>query len=127
MADQLFIHPQPIQTPVPKSSVATTKKHGSGPSFEQLLGARLNGDGVRFSKHAALRMQSRGIQMSATDLGRLNHAVKMADEKGSRDSLVLLDSTALVVSVKDNTVVTVADKEQLKGNVFTNIDSAVIA
>jgi len=41
--------------------------------------------------------------------------------------LVLLDSTALVVSVKDNTVVTVADKEQLKGNVFTNIDSAIIA
>ena len=127
MADQLFIHPQPIQTPAAKSSGVAAKNRSSGPSFEQVLGARLNGDGVRFSKHAALRMQSRGIQMSATDLGRLNHAVKMADEKGSRDSLVLLDSTALVVGVKDNTVVTVADKEQLKGSVFTNIDSAIIA
>jgi len=31
------------------------------------------------------------------------------------------------VSVKNDTVVTVVDREQLKNNVFTNIDSAVIA
>ncbi|MCD6526690.1 MAG: flagellar protein [Desulfuromonas sp.] len=127
MTDKLFILPQPVQGPTAKKTVVTGNKQSSGPTFGQFLDASMNGGGVRFSKHATLRMQSRGIQMSATDLGRLNQAVKMADEKGSRDSLVLLDSTALVVSVKDNTVVTVADKEQLKGNVFTNIDSAVIA
>lgn len=127
MSDKLFILPQPVQGPAAKPTVGAGRKQSSGPSFGQILDASLQEGGVRFSKHATLRMQSRGIQMSATDLGRLNQAVKMADEKGSRDSLVLLDSTALVVSVKDNTVVTVADKEQLKGNVFTNIDSAVIA
>jgi flagellar operon protein len=130
MAEDLLIIPQPIQNPQSAKKTATSGAKHNGPSFGAVLGAQLqhgNNEGVRFSKHATMRMQNRGIKMSAVDLTRLNQAVRMADEKGSRDSLVLLDSTALVVSVKDNTVVTVADKEQLKGNVFTNIDSAIIA
>lgn len=127
MADSLFIHPQPIQPAALKKSTGTATSINSSVSFKQVLGDQLDGSGVRFSKHATQRMQSRGIEMSENALGRLNQAVRMADEKGSRDSLVLLDSAALVVSIKDNTVVTVADKEQLRGNVFTNIDSAIIA
>lgn len=130
MAEDLLIIPQPIQSK-PTAQKTTTSESGlKGPSFGEVLGAQLRhgrSEGVRFSRHAAMRMQNRGIKMDAGALNRLNQAVQMADEKGSRDSLVLLDNTALVVSVKDNTVVTVADKEQLKGNVFTNIDSAIIA
>ncbi len=136
MSDQLFIQPQPIKSPnvqplqsKRQGGVVASKNH-HGPSFEQVLGDKLSDglrEGVRFSKHAQLRMQSRGLKMDASDLNRLNNAVKLADEKGSRDSLVILDRAALVVSVKDNTVVTVADKEQLKDNVFTKIDSAIFA
>lgn len=130
MAEDLLIIPQPIQSTLIAKKTGAAESRLNGPSFGEVLGAQLqqgSSEGVRFSKHAMMRMQNRGIKMNAVDLSRLNQAVKMADEKGSRDSLVLLDSTALVVSVKDNTVVTVADKEQLKGNVFTNIDSAIIA
>jgi flagellar operon protein len=133
MADNLLILPQPIHPTGLGSdkvgSIGRSEISPSSPSFEIVLGQVKDGavSGVRFSKHATQRMEHRGIKMSVNDLGRLNQAVKLADEKGSKDSLVLLDSTALVVSVKDNTVVTVADKEQLKNNVFTNIDSAVIA
>ena len=38
----------------------------------------------------------------------------------------MMGDSALVVSVKNRTVVTALDKTQMKGNVFTNIDSAVI-
>ncbi len=130
MAEDLLIIPQPLHNSQITKKTTTAESKFSGPSFGEVLGAQLQhgrSESVRFSKHATMRMQNRGIKMNAVDLSRLNQAVKMADEKGSRDSLVLLDSTALVVSVKDNTVVTVADKEQLKGNVFTNIDSAIIA
>jgi flagellar operon protein len=72
-------------------------------------------------------MESRGIRFNAEEITRLQSAVDQANAKGARDSLVLLGETALVVSVKNNTVVTVMDKEGLRGNVFTNIDSAVIA
>jgi flagellar operon protein len=53
--------------------------------------------------------------------------VDRAEEKGARDSLVLLRDMAFIVSVSNRTVVTAMDGERLKENVFTNIDSAVIA
>ena len=49
-----------------------------------------------------------------------------AEQKGSKDSLVLLDDLAFVVSVKNKTVVTAVDSNRAKENVFTNIDSVVI-
>jgi flagellar operon protein len=36
------------------------------------------------------------------------------------------DKAALVVSIKNRTVITAVDPGSLKDNVFTNIDSAVI-
>ena len=40
--------------------------------------------------------------------------------------MILMDNLALVVSIKNNTVITAVDEQNLKENVFTNIDSAVI-
>ena len=97
----------------------------AGASFAEVLKGQSSA--VRFSRHAQERMASRGIAMSPEQLTRLNQAVSSVEAKGSRDSLVLLDENALVVSVKNQTVVTVVDREALKGNVFTNIDSAIIA
>ena len=65
--------------------------------------------------------------MDETTLARLNGGVARAAAKGSRDSLVLLDDTAFVVSVRNRTVVTAVDREHMREQVFTNIDSAVIA
>ncbi|MBN2644257.1 MAG: flagellar protein [Desulfuromonadaceae bacterium] len=127
MSEDLLIIPQPIR---PNGASPTTSRQArTTPSvpFENVLAKEVGSDGVRFSKHAAQRMQSRGIQFGAGEIGRLNQAVQLAETRGCRDSLVLIDNTALVVSVKDSTVVTVANKEQLQGNLFTNIDSAIIA
>ena len=82
---------------------------------------------VRFSAHAQTRLQSRKIAFDPAHMERLQGAVQRAASKGSRDALVLMDDMAMVVSVKNRTVVTVVDRENLKQNVFTNIDSAVIA
>jgi flagellar operon protein len=38
----------------------------------------------------------------------------------------MVDDVALVVSIKNRTVITAVDKASLKENVFTNIDSAVV-
>lgn len=83
-------------------------------------------EGVKFSNHAIERMQTRGISYSPDDIAKLNDAVSRAAAKGSKDSLVLMKDSALIVSVKNNTVVTVMDKNALKENVFTNIDSTVV-
>ena len=99
----------------------------SGPSFSDVLAGKLDSGSVRFSGHALERLQRRGIQMDAAALDRLNGGVARAAAKGSRDSLVLLDDTAFVVSVRNKTVVTAVDRDHMKDQVFTNIDSAVIA
>lgn len=82
---------------------------------------------VGFSKHAMKRIESRNIEILDGDkLERLNKGIEIAAEKGSNETLVLVDSTAFVVSVKNNTVITTMSQDDLKGNIFTNIDSTVI-
>ena len=105
---------------------------GTGPSFAEVLkdaggGAEVGSQPLQFSRHALARIQRRGIDMDQTTLGRLSEGVGRAAGKGSRDSLVLVDGTAFVVSVTNRTVITAVDSEHMKDNVFTNIDSAVIA
>jgi flagellar operon protein len=100
----------------------------SGPSFADTLAQA--GDaagGLSFSKHALARVERRGIELDQGTLGRLSQGVQRAASKGSRDSLVLVDGTAFVVSVSNRTVITAVGSEHMKDNVFTNIDSAVIA
>ncbi|MBW7886937.1 MAG: flagellar protein [Bacteroidetes bacterium] len=84
-------------------------------------------DELKFSKHAQQRLDSRSISLNDADKMKLQNAVSMAEQKGSNDSLVFLRDMAFIVSVKNRTVVTAIDKANLQQNVFTNIDSAVIA
>lgn len=126
--DDLRIFPTPIQPAGPSVPAGGNKGSPSqGPSFEALLERQLGQPSLRFSQHAQSRMESRGIQLAPEQMARVEQAVAQLDAKGSRDSLVLIDQTAMVVSVKNHTVVTVVDRNSLKDNVFTNIDSAIIA
>jgi flagellar operon protein len=78
---------------------------------------------VLFSKHAALRLDSRDIKLSDDQITRLGMAIGKAQEKGIRDSLVIMDDVALVVNVRSRTVITAMNRQD---NVFSNIDGAVI-
>lgn len=71
-------------------------------------------------------MKDRNIQLSDADLMRLQDAVVRAQAKGSRESLVMMEKAAFVVSIRNQTVITAVDGESMRQNVFTNIDSAVI-
>jgi flagellar operon protein len=85
------------------------------------------GSSIRWSAHASARLAQRGIELSTEQHARLESAVDRAAAKGAKDSLVLLDDNALVVSAQNRTVITALGLHQAKENVFTNIDSAVIA
>lgn len=94
-------------------------------SFEEVLASELQE--LKFSKHAQQRLESRNITLSTEDMKNLMEAVQKAESKGANEALVLLRNLAFVVSVRNHTVVTAVEGERLKENVFTNIDSAVIA
>lgn len=83
-------------------------------------------DSVQFSKHAAQRVQQRGIEMTDSLLTDLNQAVAKAQEKGAKDVVVIGKSGAFIVNVPNNIVVTTMSGAEMKDNIFTNIDSAVL-
>jgi flagellar operon protein len=103
---------------------ARTQRAG-GPAFADVLAQRAAG-GVQFSNHALQRLQRRGITVDPPTLERLDAAVGRAAAKGARESVVLVDQTAFVVSVANRTVITAVGREHMRDHVFTNIDSAVI-
>ena len=82
--------------------------------------------GLKFSAHATQRLRERQIQFDPETLAKLNDAITKADSKGVQDTLILTDKAALIVSVPNRTVVTAMDRNNLSGNVFTNIDGAII-
>lgn len=85
-----------------------------------------NADSVlKFSKHANQRLESRNIDLSKDVLQRLESGTKMAQQKGIKESLVMIDNMAFIVNVPSSTVVTAVNDNDNK--VFTNIDGAVIA
>lgn len=92
-------------------------------TFDQVLQSVA---GLKFSKHAEERMKARRIELGKAELEKLNSAVEKARAKGAKESLILMNDLALVVSVRNNTVITAIAGENIKENVFTNIDSAVI-
>ena len=95
--------------------------------FSNILNEKLKENaGVKFSKHAEQRLQDRKINLTDNQKEKINKAVSRADEKGVKDSLVLMDNLAFVVNVKSRTVITAVNSNELKDNVFTNIDGAVI-
>lgn len=99
-------------------------------SFQEMLekvsDTALQNSSLTFSKHAASRLNDRNIELTASQLTRLNEGSKKAGEKGIKDSLVLVDSLAFIVNVPSNTVVTAMDQNETKDKIFTNIDGAVI-
>ncbi|SDZ79952.1 flagellar operon protein [Desulfuromusa kysingii] len=82
---------------------------------------------VSFSWHARQRLEQRQLDLSEQELDRLEKAVGALSRKGGKLSLVLLDQLAMLVSIVNRRVITVAGQEQLEQNVFTNIDSAAVA
>lgn len=117
-----------VTTGNPAVNIPETKE-AEGESFAEALRSKISErqQGVEFSKHAIQRLEERSIDLEAGNtLERLNKGVEIAADKGSSETLVLVDTTAFVVSVKNNKVITTLSNEDLTGNIFTNIDSTVI-
>ena len=131
MVDNVFF-PNPVvvnpdRQQIKQPTQNQRKPDGTPSAFDQVLGQKLpSSEGVKFSQHAQDRLRSRGITMNEAQIGQLNTAVNNVAQKGGKDSLIMMGDSAFVVSVKNRTVVTALDRSQMQGNVFTNIDSAVV-
>lgn len=118
----------------------TRKPDGAPGEFDQVFEKELDRKGssglqldlnqvkapLKFSAHASQRLQDRKIALDPSTMAKVSDAVDKAAAKGIEDTLVLTNDAALIVSVKNRTVITALDRSAMSGNVFTNIDGAVI-
>lgn len=127
MVDQILF-PNPLKPVTTDRTQQQKKVNGpvSDSPFARVLDQKIPTQEVKFSQHAQDRLRARNITFSAGDIANLEGAVNSVAQKGGKESLVMMGDSALVVSIKNRTVVTAMDRTQMKGNVFTNIDSAVI-
>ncbi|ABB33318.1 flagellar operon protein [Geobacter metallireducens RCH3] len=128
MIDKIYF-PEPLPiNPGQKPAQPQPAKQGGAqpPAFAKILDGKMPAQGVKFSQHAQERLRARGISLNEADMKRLEGAVDSVAQKGGRESLIMLGDAALVVSVKNRTVITAMDRGSMQGNVFTNIDSAVV-
>lgn len=114
-------------------SIGAPKVHGAQKTAEQAQQLQklsfkdaLEAQEVKLSAHAEKRLEQRSIEFAPARAQQLADAVNKAAEKGSKESLIMMDKVALVVSITNRTVITAIDEDSLKDDVITNIDSAMI-
>ncbi|MEN1966870.1 TIGR02530 family flagellar biosynthesis protein [Lentibacillus sp. N15] len=81
---------------------------------------------VKLSKHASERLNERGITINEHGWKQITAKMAEARQKGVTDSLVMIKDAALLVSTKNNTVVTAMDRKEASSKVFTNINGAIV-
>ena len=109
------------------ASSSQTAGNVDGLSFDDILKKNIISDAseLKFSKHASDRLNDRSINLTENQMERLEDASKMAESKGIKNSLIMVDSLAFIVNVPSSTVVTAMDETETNSHVFTNIDGAV--
>ncbi len=116
---------RPLPGTAPKGKPASLKVNEF--AFEKALEKELEkSQSLKFSAHAEKRLKERNIVLAGEDLAKIDRAVRQAEAKGSRESLIIYGDLALITSVRNKTVVTAMDGSSSEDYVFTNIDSTII-
>ena len=95
-------------------------------SFQDILNKIESSGKLKFSKHATSRLQERNINLTSSDIEKLEVAINKAEKKGIKDALIMMDKNVFIASIKNKTIVTASTEADIDEKIFTNIDGAVI-
>lgn len=115
------------RTDAPQARVQQRKPAGGfGAMLQQELDrTEQPGQSVAFSKHAISRAQERGIEVTPDLMDQLAGSVIRAQAKGATNILAMDADKAFIINVPNAKVITAITQEEMKENIFTNIDGAV--
>jgi len=121
------IYPSLKSQAVINSGIKTIKSNSGNASFSShLQKSMLSLDKLSISKHASQRLEQRGIVIDEEKWKQIEEKVKQAKKMGVKESLVLLNDAALIVSAKNNTVITAMNRKEATEQIFTNINGTII-
>ena len=110
---------------VPVSPARNASAPGQS-AFGDMLQREIQQRTVNFSKHALARAEERGIELTSDLMDKLADSVEKAHEKGAKNILAFSDSQAFIINIPYGRVITTMSGEEMKENIFTNIDGAVL-
>ena len=109
---------------------ARVQQQGAAGGFSAMLQQELvkteePAQSVAFSKHAISRAQERGIEVTPDLMDQLMGSVIRAQAKGATNILAMDTEKAFIINVPNAKVITAITQEEMRENIFTNIDGAV--
>ena len=116
------------QSQVRQAVPAPRQGGGQGGAFGAMLQQELSRTGqpeVAFSKHAITRAEERGIEITPDLVDQLRGSMIRAQAKGATNILAMDGSKAFIINVPHAKVITAITQEEMRENIFTNIDGAV--
>ncbi|MEA4934014.1 MAG: TIGR02530 family flagellar biosynthesis protein [Lawsonibacter sp.] len=117
-----------IQRPGFSNPSQLTKSESQKGAFGAILQQKLDQgtQPIQFSKHAIARAEERGIELTDTLIDKLTDSVEKAQEKGATNILAFDATQAFIINVPYGRVITTMSQDEMKENIFTNIDGAVL-
>lgn len=118
-----------VKAPAAAVGTAAASKKASGGSFGRMLKELQDKErqvSVNFSKHAMVRAEERGIELTPDLMDKLAGSIERAQEKGATNILAFNATQAFILNVPYGRVITAMSQDEMKENIFTNIDGAVL-
>ena len=96
-------------------------------SFKEVLNNKIFQDNtINFSDKASKNLHEINGSLTTDQMNRLELGLGKLKEKGIASGVLLMDSTAFVLNVKSQTVMTTIGKNRIQENVFSNFDAFAI-
>ncbi len=95
-----------------------------GQSFKDVI-RKMEQDDIKLTRHAQLRLQTRGIDLSPKEIEKLKLAMDEAGAKGVKDAVVVMENKLLIASVANRTIITAAKPRDIETKLITKIDGAI--
>lgn len=126
MSNYMFrpIQTQPVIKPQPQQKIQ--QKIADKPFSEHLTSAIAANEKLIISKHAKERLEQRGITINGDKWATIESKVQEAKKMGVKEALVLLKDAALIISAKNQTVITAMDRTEAESQIFTNINGTIV-
>lgn len=126
MMNRISIQHLPLQPTVQTQKKPTNLVPANQSFLDHLQEVTKNSQKLKISKHANDRIVERKISISEQEWQQVSEKVFEARSKGVNQPLVLMDQAALIVSAKNETVITAMERSETKNQLFTNIDGTIV-
>lgn len=96
-------------------------------SFKEILDEKIFQDNsISFSDKASKILHEINGNLTTEQMNRLESGLEKLKNKGVVSGILLMDSTAFVLNVKNQTVMTTIGENRIQDNVFSNFDAFAV-